>query len=423
MRLVLPLLASLAILILTGCTTTRTPGDWADVEDLTPGFLVGTYGADASVTGDSHGRVALTWVTRDSAGATDLWSSVSLDSGATFSPPERVNARPGKVASYPESRPVAAFGPSGRLLLVWASLRDSSEMASDIVARVTREGGRTLGPEHAINDEAGDPRSPYHGFAAADWLADGRAVVAWIDGRATRLAAGEEEPHTAEVFMDLSADGGESWGLDTRVAALVCPCCRIALRTHGDADLALAYRGAGADLRDPRLAFSRDSGRSWRADSLVSRDGWKLDGCPSIGPTLIVDGGALGGHFAWFTGADSIAGVRTLEWHAVGDSAVALGSPTLHADSLREPTRPMLASLAGGVLLGVLARPIGEDAPRVLALRPLGDSQHKRDWVQLGAGVRSAALAAAGGGAAWATWTEDTGEGPRVRLARLRLRS
>ena len=63
----------------------------------------------------------------------------------------------------------------------------------------------------------------------------------------------------------------------------------------------------------------------------------------------------MGGHYAWFTGAEPIAGVRTLEWRAVGDSAFTLSGATLHGDSLREPTRPMLTSLGSGTLIGVLA--------------------------------------------------------------------
>lgn len=417
----LVLLFALSVAASAGCTPAPPPGDWATVEDATPLFLAGTSGADASVAADAHGRVALTWVTRDTLGATDLWLSVSTDSGTTFAPPQRVNLQPGRVASYPESRPVAAYGPAGRLLVVWSTARDSGAYASDIVARSSRDGGRSLGPEQLLNDEAGDARSPYHGFAAADWLSDGRAIVAWIDGRGTQLAPGEDEPHTAEIFMDVSADGGESWGTDRRVAGQVCPCCRLSLRAQGASAVALAYRGATGDLRDPRLAWSGDGGVTWRLDSLVSRDAWLLSGCPSIGPVTTLAREGRSGHYAWFTGADAGAGVRTLDWRMAGDSAFTWGAPVLHADSLREPTRPMLADAEGAPVLGVLARGTHADSPRLLALRPLGGAS-RRDWLRLGSGVRSAALAPARGTAVWAAWTEDAGEGPRVRLARVRPR-
>ncbi len=405
-------------LALSGCATPATDAEWATITDVTPAFLAGTYAADASVASDAHGRVALTWVKRDTLGAADLWLSVSLDSGATFSPPLRANTRAGKVSSYPESRPVASFGPAGELLLVWASGRDLGEYTDDVVARISRDGGRTFGDEHAINDDAGDPRSTYHGFAAADWLADGRAVVAWIDGRSHPLGEGEEEPHTAEIYADLST-ADDRWGTDTRVAGLVCPCCRISLRARGDLDIAIAYRGAAHDLRDPRMALSRDGGRRFRADSLVSRDAWKLDGCPSNGPALVSGNGPLAGTIAWFTGAESTTGVHSAEWSAVGDSAFSFGASRTHADSLREPDRPMLTSLGAHTLLGVLGKPPAAGAPPVLALKTLGPKGAASPWLHLGTGVRSAALASAGGGSAYAAWTEKTAEGPRVRLARV----
>lgn len=416
------MLLATATAVVTGCSPSPTAADWARVSDRTPPFLAGTYAADASVACDARGRVALTWVTRDSLGAADLWLSVSRDSGVTFAPPMRVNTRPGKVSSYPESRPVASFGPGGRLLLVWASARDEGEYADDVVARLSLDEGRSLGPEQAVNDDAGDPRSTYHGFAATDWLSDGRAVVAWIDGRSHPLGEGEEEPHTAEIYADVSADGGATWAADTRVAGLVCPCCRIALRAQGDGDVAIAYRGAADDLRDPRLALSRDGGRRFRADSLVSRDAWKLEGCPSVGPVLTAGRGDLGGTYAWFTGAETVAGVHTVAWRAVGDSAFAFEEALAHADSLREPTRPMLASMGSRTLLGVLGRPPGEGSARVLALRTLGEGAGSSRWLRLGTGVRSAALATASEGSAWAAWTEDAGDGPRVRLVRVEPR-
>ena len=422
MRSALMALLVIASAVVAGCGPSHTAADWARVSDRTPPFLAGTYAADASVASDASGRVALTWVTRDSLGATDLWLSVSVDSGVTFSLPLRANSRAGKVASYPESRPVASFGPGGHLLLVWASARDEGEYASDVVTRLSLDEGRSLGPERMVNDDAGDPRSTYHGFAATDWLSDGRPVVAWIDGRSHPLAEGEEEPHTAEIYADVSADGGASWAADTRVAGLVCPCCRIALRARGEGDVAVAYRGAGDDLRDPRLAFSRDGGLSFRADSLVSRDGWKLDGCPSVGPVLTAGDSELGGTFAWFTGADEVAGVHTVAWRAVGDSAFRFEGALSHADSLREPTRPMLVALGRQALLGVLGKPPGEGGARVLALRTLGGGAGPSRWLRLGTGVRSAALAAASAGSAWAAWTEDAGDGPRVRLVRVEPR-
>ena len=83
--------------------------------------------------------MALTFVTRGAAGGKDLWVSISRDTGATFTRPARVNETAGSVASYPEGRPVPAFGPvvlaclrvilaGGGLLAYAAALRRSVEL-------------------------------------------------------------------------------------------------------------------------------------------------------------------------------------------------------------------------------------------------------------------------------------------------------
>src|SRR5688572_20892119 len=116
--------AALAIVLAlgTGCAAPRSADDWISVREVTPSFLTSGSTRDAALAADTHGRVALTFVTHDSTGK-NLWLSVSRDSGTTFGPPARVNPRPGKVDSYPESRPIAVFGPGGELAVAWSEKR------------------------------------------------------------------------------------------------------------------------------------------------------------------------------------------------------------------------------------------------------------------------------------------------------------
>lgn len=288
------------------------------MREVTPAFLLstpaGSCAADASLALDDRGRVALTWVTRDTVGA-DLWLSVSADSGAHWGAALRVNTRPGKVSSHPESRPVATWDRSGMLVVAWAAARDSGQYADDIAVRVSADGGRGFGDVTLVNSDHTDSLSTHHGFAALVMLPDGRPYVAWIDGRSQ--AGIGDEPTRAEIRASTSRDGGATWTADTLIARDVCPCCHIALassmRESGAIDVALAYRGAAADMRDPRLAVSHDGGDTFAIDTLVSADRWKLPGCPSVGPALTLDMG--GGHYAWFTSEspddDSLNAVST----------------------------------------------------------------------------------------------------------------
>ena len=419
------LLASLVLGLLAGaCAPDRRGSPWSDVREVTPSFLSRTLAGDPSLALGPGGRVALTWVTRDSMGA-DAWLSTSADSGANWTAPQRLNARPGLVSSYPESRPVAAWGRGGMLVAAWAAARDTGLLADDIAVRVSADGGRTWGSTSLVNDDRADPVSTYHGFIALDVLPDGRPMVAWIDGRFS--AAAGEEPAVADLFASTSSDGGATWSDNTYVAEGVCPCCRIALagdqRPGGPVEVAVAFRGVYNDVRDPRLAVSRDGGASFAEDTLVSVDRWKLPGCPSVGPALTFHSG--GGHYAWFTGEspdDSALagrpapGVYLVPWR-VGAGPV--GTKRALADSLGDASRPMLATLGRGTLVAAIGRAVGGPDRKVLAVRRLEPDGELTPWLYLGSGVRSGTVAGQGSSGAWASWAEQFGERTRVRVVRM----
>jgi len=399
---------------------------WSQVFEATPPFLVAEGAGDPALAVDHGGRVALTWVTRSEQGA-DAWVSVSADSGGHWSEPVRLNPVAGFVSSYPESRPVAAWGRDGLLVAAWAAKRERGN-GDDLGVRASADGGRSWGTMSLVNDDRSDPTSGYHGFAAIDVLPDGRPLVAWVDGRTSAGLA--DEPEVAEIYTSTSRDGGATWSRDTWVAGDVCPCCRIAMKSAQEADgaitVALAYRGATNDLRDPRVVVSRDGGARFTLDTLVSRDRWKLPGCPSVGPALTLAAGGSG-HYLWFTGESldgqqqgrPAPGVYLVPWRV---DAGASGPKRSLADSLLAPSRPMLASLGRGTLVGVIGSAPGPAKRNVLAVRRLEPDGTLSRWLYLGSRVKSADVAARGEEDAWAAWAEEAGAGTRVRVARLSAR-
>jgi len=410
---------ALAAALLAGCAPAPGLSPWASVREITPGPLADVVAFDPGLAVGPRGQVALTWVTRDTAGAS-VWLAISPDGGERFGAPRRLDEPAGRVTSYPESRPVAAFGPSGQLLVAWAQRREGGGYADDIVSRASADGGASFGPVVFVNDDHANPKSTYHGFLALDFAPDGRAYVAWLDGRAEPLAPGMDEPLRAEVRLAVSVDEAHSWPPSVRVAGEACPCCRLAMRADSLGRLAVAYRGARDDLRDPRLAVSRDGGATFALDTLLSDDRWLLPGCPSVGPALTMNR-AGGGHVAWFTGAERRAdevrpGVYLAPWRL---DAGRTGPPRLLADSLRDASRPVLAPMATTTLAGVIGRPLADSTNRVLAVRALEVDGTASPWLFLGAGVRTAALAGAGPRRAYAAWIERTGDANRLRLARL----
>ena len=142
-----------------------------------------------------------------------------------------------------------------------------------------------------------------------------------------------------------------------------------------------------------------------------------------MGPTLTLD--ESGGQYAWFTGESQEGESRRgrpapgVYLVALKAGAGAVGVKRALNDSLEQLTRPMLAGLERATLIGALGMTRGANARHVLALRTLSADGALSPWLQLGSGVKSAAIAGHGARNAWAAWAETTDGGTRVRVARL----
>ena len=81
----------------------RTPrGRWAFVHEVTPDALAAVDGSDPSIAAADDGRVALTWVTRDS-GRRRVVRDLDRQRPAFFAA-QRLDTRAGRVSAYTESR-------------------------------------------------------------------------------------------------------------------------------------------------------------------------------------------------------------------------------------------------------------------------------------------------------------------------------
>jgi hypothetical protein len=195
--------------------------------------------------------------------------------------------------------------------------------------------------------------------------------------------------------------------------------------TGGATRVAIAYRGARDDLRDPRLAVSDDGGVSFARDTLVAADRWRLAGCPSVGPAVVLDD--PGATVAWFTGEspddDSLPGRPAPGLYlATWDGATgATGERLALGEGLDAASRPMLAHLPGGTLAAAIGRTTEGAARHALGLRVVDADGTLSPWTTLGGGVTSAEVVTRGS-AVWAAWTERHGDETRVRMARLDAR-
>lgn len=222
--------------------------------------------------------------------------------GHEFSAPVRVNDREGDGAVRNENPPKVAVAPNGDVYVCWASERE--RWKGDIRFARSTDGGKTFSKALTLNSDAGGAPTG-HAFQSLTVDRKGTIYVAWIDERNKR-----KEDRGAEIWLTTSADRGRTFSPDRRVLSDVCECCRTSLQADASGNLYLTYRTVphqGPMQRDIILARSFDSGRTFK-ETVVSHDGWEVNGCPVAGPSLALDpSGKI--TVIWFIGGNERPGL------------------------------------------------------------------------------------------------------------------
>jgi hypothetical protein len=341
-----------ALLLSSGCSgSPSTPASSGptllqarDGSTLTLGTPVtvetGDPSAPALATDPRSGRVYLAWA-RQSATAGPFGGhlgrpvlATSSDGGVTFTPAVVVQATADVQAPQ-----VLAISPHGTVLDAWASFkpnpatpfgeftyrlgRSTDHGASFAVATVTDGGIQSVSRPNLMVDE------------------QGQAWAAWLDGRPVDRTSSDP---LYNVAVAVSRDDGANFTPSWTVKGNACNCCRpsIVNRPGHKDTFALVWRdvvqqpgtenhgmemdgmnpdGSSApgrmyprtDVRNVKVAFSDDGGHDFGAATPVSDFGWRIQACPTIGPSVWYshDGSKL--RLAWFTGATDHVGVYFVE--------------------------------------------------------------------------------------------------------------
>jgi hypothetical protein len=114
---------------------------------------------------------------------------------------------------------------------------------------------------------------------------------------------------------------------------------------------------SNGDIRDIYVASSSDKGATWAKPVPVAKDGWKINGCPHVGPAFATRGGTL--YITWFS-------------EAAGKPAIYLSSSTNGGETLAlkqavstgtaDPTHPYLTANDNKVALVFQARDARKEA-------------------------------------------------------------
>lgn len=228
---------------------------------------------------------------------------------STWSAPQLLETGGEPISADGENRPKLAFGQNQQAVISYTRPLDKPYTGWIRMLR-SSDGGATFSAPFTVHH---DSQEITHRFESIAFDASGALHTVWIDKRDLQTAG---KPYVgAAVYHNVSTDGGQSFGPDTKLADHTCECCRIALAQGPDGRLRALWRHVfGASTRDH--AFASLSGTSPNTFKRASFDEWQVQACPHHGPGLAraTGAGQSGYHAVWFgirkeKGAD-VAAVR-----------------------------------------------------------------------------------------------------------------
>lgn len=203
------------------------------------------------------------------------------------------------VATNGDNRPKLAFGPRGQLVLSYTRPL-AKPYTGEIRMLRSDDGGRSFSAPFTVHQ---DRQVITHRFETIVFDARGDLYTFWIDKRDAERAwaahGGDTSAYDgAAIYYNVSADGGKTFGADTRLADYSCECCRIAAVAEPGQGVAALWRHVfSGSVRDH--AFAKVGTSAPPALQRASFDGWVVKACPHHGPGLAPDP-AGGYHAVWF---------------------------------------------------------------------------------------------------------------------------
>lgn len=325
----------------------------------------------------------------------------SDDLGATFSPPVAVNAEAENILGDGENRPRLAVRKDTVFVAYTNGL--AQPMTGEIRFSRSTDGGRTFAAPITVNDNREVISHRFVAMAVGD---EGRIALVWLDKREQVAAQNAGRPYEADaVYSAESADGGESFLPNRKIADHSCECCRVALANDRDGTPVALWRHVfDGGIRDFAVARLHEPLRR------ASEDGWRIDACPHHGGDIAID--ARGGrHIAWFTGAEGHAGL-----HYRRIDGERMTAPRPFGDPDAQAGHPAVLALGDEVLLAWSEYDGKRNRIRAMASADRGDTWSPPETLATTAGAADYPLLLADRGVAWLAWnTADEG----LRLQRL----
>lgn len=259
-----------------------------------------------------------------------------------FLAPVRVNDIPGDAAVRNENPPKIAVGPNNEIYVTWANERE--RWKGNIRFSRSLDGGKTFSPAVYLNTDTSGSLIG-RGFETIAVDAKGRVYIAWIDQRNKK----SEDHAVAEIWMTESSDQGKTFSRDHKILSNVCECCRLTLAFDAEGRMFISYRyvpPSGPMLRDIAVSRSEDGGKTFQT-TVVSHDGWELEGCPTNGASMSIDDAGRV-TVVWFTAGGEKPRVSIA---SSSDHGASFGTPALLDPAQKQAKHGDAVAIGNGAVL------------------------------------------------------------------------
>ena len=316
MRTSLRPVALLALALLSACGETPAPPKPAVAGDLaveawplptTPGS------AQPDLVAAPDGRMLLSWI-NSGAGRRPAFQFAELYADGHWEGPRTIAVGNSMFTNWADTPHIAAT-PDRALWAHWLQKSADAPYAYDIMLVRSLDHGMNWSAPRKVHD---DTTQTEHGFVSMWPQGDGSLGVAWLDGRNTADAGGQNDH---DAHDDGHGDGHGSGAMTLRAAvfdaslrrsaeteldAMTCDCCQTDVAATADGAV-LVYRDRSqAEIRD--IYAARFDGKVWSKPARVHADDWKMPACPVNGPSVAAQDKNVA--VAWYTAAGDIPTVK-----------------------------------------------------------------------------------------------------------------
>jgi len=247
----------------------------------------------------------------------NMYFQISVDLGKTFSLAKRVLIPAEKISSRNENRPKIAFDNFNGVYLSWAMPREKKYTA-DVRFSYSSDYGQTFSMPITVNN---DKLLAGHSFNEINVSGDGDISIVWLDGRlSAELKKQGKSTNGSALYLakgNIRKSGAvieTSSFSNQQLANNTCVCCRIAMDTNKQGELAIFWRHIyGDNIREFALLTLPDKNVHQQNETIptpyqVSYDHWKINGCPHQGGGISIDE-ADEYHLVWFNQGDNGKGI------------------------------------------------------------------------------------------------------------------